>query len=256
MVKRLLFLLPKKIELRLLRNAALITASLSLSVWFGVYWWTVFFACVTSIVFYFLLPERHTITTSFFFGFLIILWSSFILSSSDIASFVGAWGIIIWCIISIAIFLIALRLGSGSVNIQSTEYSFLNTILIFGVSFAVHLIAWNGTTLLLVFSTIVVGVCVSMLLYEYFRNSTYGILRGRVIAIALGLVSAELFVLLGFIPLGPWNAAAFITLVALLSRDVFVAHVRGLLQTSLVLRSATFFIIFSVVIFAAAQWSI
>ncbi len=73
---------------------------------------------------------------------------------------------------------------------------------------------------------------------------------------SLGFVSSEISALAAFLPLGFLNAAAFLTMLILIAREVIFAHRRGVLNLSLVLREVTIFVVVSSVIFATASWRI
>ncbi len=80
--------------------------------------------------------------------------------------------------------------------------------------------------------------------------------RGRLVAWAAGLVLAETAVLTVFLPLGFLNAAAVLTLVFIVLRDVVSAHFGGRLKTGLVFREITVLAVFLVIIFAVVPWAL
>lgn len=78
----------------------------------------------------------------------------------------------------------------------------------------------------------------------------------RLYGMTLGVLSAELATIVVFLPLGFLNAAAFMSLLLLISRDTVLAHVRGFLNSSFVFREITLFIVISSIIFATVSWRI
>ncbi len=78
----------------------------------------------------------------------------------------------------------------------------------------------------------------------------------RLYGMSLGVLSAELAAIVVFLPLGFLNAAAFLSLLFLVSRDTVMAHEKGFLNPSFVFREITLFIVISSIIFAAVSWRI
>lgn len=74
--------------------------------------------------------------------------------------------------------------------------------------------------------------------------------------LVVGLVALELAWLVSFLPLGFINAAVFLTLFLILSRDIFTAYFEGILKKSFLLRQLTFFAIIAIVIFASSGWNL
>ncbi len=70
---------------------------------------------------------------------------------------------------------------------------------------------------------------------------------------ALGLLGVELAWILNFLPLGFINAALFLTLFFLLIKDALVSKAKGVLTFAFVFRELTFFIILTIIIFAASH---
>lgn len=76
----------------------------------------------------------------------------------------------------------------------------------------------------------------------------------RLLTWVFSLLVVELVALVAFLPLGFINAAAFLTLLYILGRDVILARLRGLLKLPLVLRELAIFAVLSIVIFATVTW--
>ncbi len=78
----------------------------------------------------------------------------------------------------------------------------------------------------------------------------------RLFGMSLGVLSAELSAVLVFLPLGFLNAAAFMALLLLVSRDSLMAHENGFMNASFVFREITLFVVIATVIFATVSWKI
>ncbi len=78
--------------------------------------------------------------------------------------------------------------------------------------------------------------------------------RERLTAWGGGLVLTEMAAILVFLPLGFLNAAAVLTLVFIVLRDILTAFFRGHLKTGLVFREITVLMVFLVLIFAVVPW--
>ncbi|KKU91503.1 MAG: hypothetical protein UY23_C0001G0109 [Candidatus Jorgensenbacteria bacterium GW2011_GWA1_48_11] len=84
-------------------------------------------------------------------------------------------------------------------------------------------------------------------------------LPGRRLSIAafvLAFLAAELAVGLMFLPIGFMNAAAFLVLILLLTRDGIATYFKGVLNLSFLFRQLTFFVFFAILILATARWSV
>lgn len=80
--------------------------------------------------------------------------------------------------------------------------------------------------------------------------------RVRAASAALTFLAVEISFLTGLLPLGALDAAAFLALLFFLLRDALVAHFEGALDRGFALRGLTVFVLFALIIFASAQWSI
>lgn len=80
--------------------------------------------------------------------------------------------------------------------------------------------------------------------------------RTFALAAAASLLGVEFSWITGLLPLGFINSAVFLTLFFLLTRDAFIASVRGNLNFSFVFRELLFFVFITIIIFAAASWSV
>ncbi len=78
----------------------------------------------------------------------------------------------------------------------------------------------------------------------------------RAFGLSLGVILSEISALVVLLPLGFLNAAAFLSLLFLIIRDVIFAKENGFLNMSFVFREVTIFIVISSVIFATVKWYI
>lgn len=80
--------------------------------------------------------------------------------------------------------------------------------------------------------------------------------RERLLSWSAGLLAAETAALLAFLPLGYLNAAAALTLIFVVMKDVFLAHYRGHLNIDLIFREIAVLAVFLVIIFAVVPWAL
>jgi len=130
-------------------------------------------------------------------------------------------------------------------------YNFLNTFLIavtFLIFFSMEFVWWRplflGFFLFMFFKE-------TLNLYEVFWQK-----RSLIVCLVLTLVGLELAAIVSFLPLGPFNAAAFLTLFFLLVKEIILAFFKGQLNFNLLFRQITIFVIFTILVFAASQWSL
>lgn len=81
---------------------------------------------------------------------------------------------------------------------------------------------------------------------------------GRILSFAVvsGLFFVELFVVLGFLPLGPIHTAIFVALFAFTLKNLGILHFSGTLSKKMFLREISIFIIGVLILFAASRWTI
>ncbi len=78
--------------------------------------------------------------------------------------------------------------------------------------------------------------------------------RERLVSSGGGLILAEMAAVLVFLPLGFLNAAAVLTLVFVILKDVVAGYFRGFLDTGRIFRDITVLTVFLVLIFAVVPW--
>lgn len=80
--------------------------------------------------------------------------------------------------------------------------------------------------------------------------------RHAVISLLLALGTVEVAWLAGFLPLGFFNAAIFLTLFSFICRDTALTHFKGGLTLSFVFTQISLFLLFSLLIFIFSPWSL
>lgn len=78
----------------------------------------------------------------------------------------------------------------------------------------------------------------------------------NLISVASGIIASEFILLVRFLPLSFISASVFAALFSFLLRDALAAHLSGKLSAQYVLREVTIFILFTLIIFATARWTI
>ncbi len=260
MVKRLNFLLQNQIAWRssLLKAAAVTLA------FFGVYilnfsFWAVLglFLVLLPSIYFRESPERQSVKVSFWLFPFLGLIALYILKSSFPSNFAV-----------FAVFALLLLFFISLFGLIS--FIFTNRFLFFGIFnaalfFSLFLEAFYYSLALIlslswvftVFYWLALFLAVVFLFKEFFEF--YGIsLKGKIgiVGVVLGFVVFELFLIVSFLPLGFVNAAAFLTLFALLIRDSLAQHFQGFLNFPFILRELTYFILVGLIIFAASRWGI
>jgi len=233
---------------RLLLNTALATLAVFLVVQlrFHVVAVVVFLAVLSGIYFY-EGPERRGWRVSFWLLVAAGVVSTHALSLSLSLS-----------LLSLVAFAVLFFVLSGLVNFIFRDrffvHSIFNTALFLFLFLLVNVFAELGVFWIVGLVTFAVTL---LLMRETLR--VLGIARGmRVFAISgvLSLIVVEVLWLMQFLPLGVVNTAVFLTLFTFLARDGIVAHYRGNLNVHFVLRQLTFFVVLSLLVFAASRWSI
>ncbi len=256
MVRKLLFLSTKRTELRLLRNALLIAGGCLFTAAFSFVWWSIIVAVVIALVGYHSIAERHAFRISYWLLIILFTGAFSLAFQPSIAHSIG--GLIPYATYLICATLLFLIIGiSRSVFRSPTSlYALVNTALIFGLLLASYLFVWRGGTGAPIVALLIAVGASALLIRE--ALVWYGLPQknAKFIAYALGVVIGELYLVLSFLPLGPFNTAAFLTLVAFFGRDAFVALNRGTLSMPFALRSLTFFVLITIVILGVSPWSI
>ncbi len=97
----------------------------------------------------------------------------------------------------------------------------------------------------------------SLLMREYFTvTGTPWKMRTALMGLGIGFLLSEVALITRMLPLGAVNAAVFMALIALLTRDAARAHFEGRLTLSGVLRGIAIFLFVSVIIFALSLWRV
>ena len=78
----------------------------------------------------------------------------------------------------------------------------------------------------------------------------------RLASAATGLVAVQVATLGRFLPLGFVSGGAFLAVVLILLRDTLIAHYKGILSFSFVLKELTFFVVFTSILFVTTPWFI
>lgn len=91
---------------------------------------------------------------------------------------------------------------------------------------------------------------------ECFRFFSLPGRKTSIAAFVLAFLVSEFAFGLMFLPIGFMNAAAFLVLVMILTRDSILTYSKGVLNLSFLFRQLTFFVFFAILILATARWSV
>lgn len=253
MAKRLRFLSINRIAWRSLCKAALIALALFLAVSTGFSFWSLaLFAAALAAVYFRQVAEREMLRVSF--------WSITLLALAGFWTFAGRPEALIaepW----LFVLAFACFMGACFVLVALGDFLFKDRFLWYGIANTAALFA-----AFLVFPALVAGSLWWVLpffavIYLLFKEAFvfFGAPQGprvRTAAAALALIGVETSFLLGLLPLGVLNAAAFLALLSFLLRDTLIARFAGTLDRTFVLRELTVFVLFALVIFASSTWTV
>ena len=257
MVKKLAFLLTAETWWSSLVRAlvfVLLLAAIFIGWRAGFSWLVVPFFVLFSTIVYFLLPqERKILRTSFWLLTILSIISMRLLEASPLQIFP----------LSVVVFVVILFLGVmfsmilGLVYFRFSErflvYDILNTailVLIFLVFLpfgAPHFLGWVAPALFLVSA-----LCFK----EVFSFRGVKSRKGWLAAFVLGLIVIEISWFTLSLTIGIINSAALLVLFSVSLRDLLTAHFRGRLTSTLIFRQFTFFVLLTVIIFAASTWTL
>jgi len=258
MVKKLVSSLIRKTGWKLPGKAALGALAVGFLIWAGVSFWPVFiFACAMLAIYLSEPPERRSLRSSF--------WLLSILSILGVAAVSALSGYFLINLMSVLLALsfgVSLFLIFGLTNLffkdKIVTYNFLNA----AVSASFFLMAFyimpdpsnNGVfNLVLWFLAVFIGSRVivkeALVFNGLPENKSL-----RVITWSFSLIVAEIAIFAAVLPLGFVDAAAFITLLSIMGRDVILARFSGSLNRSLVFREVTIFVLILSLIFATITW--
>ncbi len=257
MERRFTFRLARNIEWRSPSRALLLLAALALATRYGFAWWVVVLLGALFVTFFVELPHRRSIAVSYWLFALSSAAGAYLIGHAPMEA-LGALPVALVATLTTGAVLIAiLRSGQAPAGHQPISYAVLGTVIMFTWLLTVEAVGSHGPAVPSPLAALAVFVSVTLLLREAFLSA--GAPPGRrtwVAAAAAGLAAAELQLVLTFLPLGPINTAAFLTLFSFLARDSLVAHFRGTLDLTGVLRSLTVLVVLTMLIFAASRWSV
>ncbi len=255
MVKELTSFLRKKTGWRLAAKAALAAVALWFLVWAGFSFWPllIFFSAMLAVYFS-ESPERRVLRSSFWLASLLSALGLAIISVLPGGFLAGLMSGILILIFGLIIFGV-----SGLVNLffrnRTLVYNFVNTALAVLLFLLVFYLTPDFSPLpnVVWFMAIFFGAALLIKEALVFEEAARG-RNLRITAWSLSLLIAEIAAFAALLPLGFVNAAAFLALFYILSRDIVLAHLRGLLNLSLVFREVTIFAVVLTLIFATVAW--
>jgi hypothetical protein len=162
---------------------------------------------------------------------------------------IGSIGLIGLIVLYAVAFFVLLGIANFLFKNNQAVYNLFNTLLMVGaflVSFSIGFVWWRP---------ILLGLFLFMLFREVLNF--HGVAwrrRSWVVCLTLAFLGLELGAVVSFLPLGPFNATAFLALFLFLVRDAALAFFQGRLALPVVFRQVTVFVILTIVIFAASTW--
>lgn len=196
------------------------------------------------------LPHLKSIWFSFL-ALVVLTWLIINPVNTDFIKPVGFIGLIIVIFVYAIAFFGFIGLADFLFKNNSAVYNFLNAFLMavtFLIFFSMNFVWWRP---------IFLGFFLFMFFREFFNfYKVNWQKRSLIICLVLVLAGLELAAVVSFLPLGPFNAAAFLTLFFLLTRDIILAFFKGQLNLYVVFRQITIFVVFTIIIFAVSQWSL
>lgn len=202
------------------------------------------------------ITERRVFRISYWF-LVVLLSGAFSLAfQAHIIPYIGAFIPYALYLVGASLLFLIIGIAHGMFRLSSSLYALVNTALIFGALLTSQLFVWRSSGGASVGMLLIAALMCGALIYE--GLVWYGLSKkhAKFVAFALSVVIGELYLLLSFLPLGPFNTAAFLTLVAFFGRDIIVASHKGTLSVPFVLRSLTFFLLIAIIILSSSPWSI
>lgn len=258
MVQKLLSSLPKEIKWKLLYKSfgAVLALGFAYLLGFSFFGCLVYFAALIAL-YYSEFSSRQVRTSFWFLGVLALLGlyavtlslPSFFAASIIKLLILLAFGTLLYFVLVDLNYLLAER---------SLWYRLLHSLILFFTFVELFLIApapGSESFFPLFFWLVGVFVAITLLFREAFSFLGVGISRSlRLVPVSLGVLAAEVSMLVLFLPLGFLNAGAFLAVVFILLRDALSMHFEGSLSFSFILKELTFFAVFASILFAATPW--
>jgi len=243
-------------------GAKALTASVALVFLFsaGVYFWPVaIFLLVLGMVYFSESAERKSLRISFWLSVFSGIFAAAAVSTlpSDsifyLISILAAllFGGLIFMVLSVTNLVFRHRFVAFNVLNTALAACFFVLLFFFRPDF-------SGSILAIIFWFLAAFWLISLLMKEVL---VFGdpLSKGKGLYLmtrTFGFLLAELAALCVFLPLGFINAAAFLTLIYVLGRDVVLARLRGFLSIALVLRELVILAVFASIVFATVTWTL
>ncbi len=161
---------------------------------------------------------------------------------------------------ALVIALITLFAAAVAMELSFFRFLFTNRSAVYGIYhlaliFATFLIFFASSLQWL--SLIYAVLAITLVLQEYFTlEGAHHRMRVVLLSVGAGFLVSEVALLTRTLPLGTVNAAAFMALITLLTRDAIKAHFEGKLSLASVLRGIAIFLFVSVIIFGLSMWRV
>lgn len=217
--------------------------------WLGDNWLITVVFVGLSAYFYF----RPVFNSSYFFYSFLVLLAVFL-------TFIDYWSVY-W---AVAVFGIMFFLLLGVKNLifinRSLFYNFLNNFLLLAVFFLFFL---SDQSQFFLIKYLAVFLAVFFLWREFLFfsvrsvNDNLGNWQSKInlLAMVFSFLVFQVFWATALLPIGFLNAGAFMLLTVLVMKDLLINHLSGVLGQQEIMKNATIFIVFSVIIFAASIWT-
>lgn len=253
MVKKFVSLLTNRTAWKLLRRSLIATLGFALVLYSDFSWWSLFIFFVALFFIYLRSGEdrKYVRILFWFFPLISVVGLSLLSSASSLLSFFSL--VIAFC----AAFAILNFVILGIINSSLFPNRFLvfnaTQTIVFFLAFIVlqRLLLFSSLWIFAVFAVVVLFFKEAFLFFDPSLHK-----KIRLLSIASGVIVSEFILLTRFLPLSFLSASVFAALFSFLLRDGLAAHLKGKLFVSFVLREVTIFILFALIIFATAKWTI
>ena len=142
-------------------------------------------------------------------------------------------------------------------------YHFLSGLLLLTIFICFFVIGNKASSLIFIFKYLAAFSAVFLLLKEFLTvsgqqlavSSHLGSQKINLFSAGLSFALIQFLWAINFLPLGFLNSAALILLIALILQDFVIHYFSGTISRQLILKNITVFLILSLIIFGAADWS-
>lgn len=215
--------------------------------------WPFFLFAALALYFYF---KSFLEARRYFSSFLIFLIVS-LLTVYWLPDNAGKWNFIAAAAFG-AVFFVFLGIKNLIFINRTFAYEFINNFLFFSV-FAIFFLSDKSSNWFF-FEYVAVFLAFFLLFREFILlQETRGLIlpvstKINLFSASFSFLISQFILAAAYLPIGFLNSAAISLAIVLAIKDLTASHLRGVLNQRIILKNATIFLIFSVIVFIASEW--